>query len=193
MHRLTPPTRPDTRPDTRPVWGREALRLDPYAGAQALAFRDADHEVEVALSPRGAVMKRRLSCGVDLKLALPAQGFEGVAARAFENEDGTCTITLTLRHADPALSVPLMATDDPQEAAADWRSWARNLRLPMLLDGVNGLTRVEDGAALVEATPLPRRRRRTTLKHRPNFMRRRAMGRVGTVQRVSAREIIART
>lgn len=184
---------------TRPLWGHDDLRLDPYAGAQALRFEDRGAPVEVALSPRGAVMRRRLSCGIDVNVSLPAQGFAGVAAQAFENADGTCTVTLVLHHADPALCVPLLATDDPEAAAADWRSWARNLRLPMLLASVDGMQVVEDGTdapldggALITAIPLPRRRRRTTAKHRPNFMRRRQMGRSGRAVRIEAREIIAR-
>lgn len=168
------------------------LRLDPYAGAQAFRFQDDGEPVEVALTPRGAVMKRRLPCGIDVTLALPARGFAGVAARAVESADGTCTVTLSLHHADPALCVPLLETADAEAAATDWRSWARNLRLPMLLAGAEGVTVVEDGAALVDATPLPRRRRRTTLKHRPNFMRGRQVGRPGPSRRLDVREIIAR-
>ena len=168
------------------------LRLDPYAGTQAFRFEDRGEAVEVCLSTRGAVMKRRLSCGIDVKVALPARGFQGVAARAVERADGTFAMTLTLHHADPALCVPLLSTDDAEAAAADWRSWARNLRLPMLLHGVKGIEVVEDATALTAAAPLPRRRRRTTLKHRPNFMRRRQAGRDGRMERLAAREIIAR-
>lgn len=182
-----------TQTNARPQWGAAPLRLDPYAGSQAFRFEDGGQPVAVALTARGAVMRRRLSCGIDVNLSLPAQGFEGVAAKAFANADGTCTVTLTLHHADPALCVPLLVTDDPEAAAADWRSWARNLRLPMLLSGVDGLRKVEDGTPLADAAPLPRRRRRTTLKHRPNFMRRRQVGRAGPMERIGAREIIARS
>ena len=180
--------------NARPQWCETNLRLDPYAGSQTISFRDGRHDVAVRLEPRGAVVKRRLACGLDVSLALPSSNFEGVAAQAFENEDGTCTVTLSLRHADPALSVPLMVCDDPEEAAADWRSWARTLRLPMLLAGIDGVTQVEDPSrALSRGEPLPRRRRRTTLKHRPNFLRRRRVGVVATQTRLANREMIART
>ena len=182
---------------TRPLWGHDDLRLDPYATAQRLRFEDGGAPVHVTLSPRGAVMRRRLACGIDVNVSLPAEGFAGVAAQAFENADGTCTVTLVLHHADPALCVPLLATDDPEAAAADWRSWARNLRLPMLLAGANGMEAVEDAGPhtgpLTAAVPLPRRRRRTTLKHRPNFRRRRQVGRRGPMERLDARELIARS
>ena len=168
------------------------MRLDPYAGRQAFRFHDGAEAVEVSLTTQGAVMKRRLPCGIDVKVSLPAQGFQGVAARAVERTDGTFAMTLTLHHSDPALCVPLLATSDAEAAAADWRSWARNLRLPMLLDGAEGMEVVEDAGALADATPLPRRRRRTTLKHRPNFMRRRQVGRVNRTERLATREIIAR-
>lgn len=174
----------------------ETHRLDPYAGTQSFEYAENERPVAVRLSREGAVMKRRLTCGLDVSLALPTHGFEGVAARAVENADGTCTVTLVLRHADPQLSVPLMASRDAEAAAADWRSWARTLRLPMLLDGVDGLVTVEDegvsGDALRRSMPRPRRRSRTTLKHRPNFNRRRKAGRIGPVARIEAREIIAR-
>lgn len=172
----------------RPDWCGERIELDPYAGAQSVIWREGRSNRQARIAGGSVVLRRDLECGVPLKLRVPAKVFEGVAARAFENEDGSCTVTLELLHADSALNVPLLVSDDPEGAARDWRSWARNLRLPMLIAGENGHVVVEGDTPL----PYPRRRRHTVSKHRPNFLRRRKPGRAGLVARIEAREIIAR-
>ena len=177
-----------TNANMRPEWCDEAITLDPYAGAQSVIWREGRANVQARIASGYVVVRRDLECGVPLKLRLPAKGFEGVAARAFENEDGSCSVTLELLHADRALNVPLLVSDDAEGAARDWRSWARNLRLPMLIASEAGHVVVEGDAP----APFPRRRRHTVSKHRPNFLRRRRAGRPGAVVKLEAREIIAR-
>ena len=172
----------------KPEWTGDTIALDPYAAAQNVIWRSERRNVQARIAAAQVTVRRELECGVPLKLRLPAKAFEGIAARAFENEDGSCTVTLELLHSDPALSVPLLVCDDPEGAARDWRSWARNLRLPMLIAS-------EDGHVVVENDqPLPhaRRRRTTRAKHRPNFLRRRKVGVARPIERLAAREIIAR-
>ena len=173
---------------TTPRWCEDAISLDPYRVAQSVVWQDGRRNVEARISDRLVTVRRELECGVPVKMRLPAASFEGVAARAFENEDGSCTVTLELLHTDPALNVPLLVCDEPEGAARDWRSWARNLRLPMLIASAEGHVVVDEASS----TPFVRRRRHTSAKHRPNFLRRRKAGRAGPMAKLDAREIIAR-
>lgn len=177
---------------TQPAWAAQAITLDPYALPQHVGFEDQNHAVEVTVDRGGAVMKRALSCGIDVKLALPSRSFEGVAARAIETADGD-RFTLELHHRDPALCVPLMSSEDADFAVETWRSWARSLRMAMIVVEADGsVTKVEPQGATQMFTPQPRRLRHTAVKRRPRFLRRRKTGRVGPAQRVQMREIIAR-
>lgn len=174
--------------NAKPEWTTDPIALDPYAGSQAVVWCTDRRNVAARVAPHGVVVERELPCGVRVSLRVPAKCFEGVAARAYENEDGSCMVTLELLHADPQLSVPLLVCDDPEGAARDWRSWSRNLRLPMLIASAEGNVVVEDDAPV----PFARRRRHTTAKHRPNFLRRRKAGRSHGLTKLDAREIIAR-
>ena len=88
-------------------------------------------------------------------VALPANAFRGVAARAMEDPDGNVTVTLELLHNDPMLSVPLLVADDLDDVAADWRAWAEAYRLPMLLIEADGVARTleESLGAAIKALP----------------------------------------
>ncbi len=186
----------------KPVWANREIRLDPYALPQEITYDrmkrelsgvSNDNPVNFKLNTKGAVMKCDLDCGVPLSMSLPKNAFQGVAARAFENEDGTTTVTLELLHRDRALSVPLCVADTVEDAASDWHSWSRTLGLPMLLvDAAGNATTVKDPSGIASLGPRPRRRRQAMIKHRPNFMRRRKVGMIGPVVRVKADEIIAR-
>ena len=104
------------------------------------------------------------------------------------------TVTLELLHHDPELCVPLLYANDMIDVAADWHSWSRLMKLPMLLIGLDGeTTPVQNmlGKIMVE-TPWERRKRITAIKYRPNFLRRRKPGVVGKVEKLTAAEIIAR-
>ncbi len=197
-------TRGTTEAAQKPKWAGEAIRLDPYALPQkvsydrpALSAREPSLEsrgVEFTLDRSGAVMKRVLDCGLPLSMALPSRAFKGVAARAFENEDGTNTVTLELLHADEDLSVPLCVSEHVEDVAADWHSWSSNLGLPMLLIDEAGMIQVvKSTQSLTSRSSKPRRRRKSSLNPRPLFLRRRKMGMIGPVERISAEEIIART
>lgn len=186
----------------KPVWAATYLRLDPYALPQKMSYDRGGPklsggirgtEVEFTLNATGAVMKRDLDCGLPLSMALPNKAFMGVAARAYENEDGSNTVTLELLHHDRELSVPLCVSDTVEDAAADWHSWAKRLGLPMLLVDQNGnATVVKDHSGISSQSPKPRRRRASMMPGRPNFLRRRKTGMVGPVVYITAEEIIAR-
>ena len=173
----------------KPEWAEGPMRLDPYTLPQTVEAEGRTF----TLARDGARLRTALANGAPLSLAIPREAYRGVVARAFENEDGSLTVTLRLDHADPALAVPLAVVDTVEDAAADWHSWARRLNLPMMIEEADGrLVTVKDAGILTAARPAARRKRITMVKRRPNVLRRRTMGRVGPVEVLSAREIIAR-
>ena len=174
---------------TKPERGT-TLRLDPYRGTHTLEVGNKTYKVDT----KGAVVRKMLTCGLPVTMAVPAKAFKGVAARAVENDRGEMIVTLELLHQDPELCVPLLYANDMADIAADWHSWSRLMKLPMLIRGIDGkATQVQQtlGDILVE-TPWERRKRITAIKHRPNFLRRRKEGVVSPVERITAAELIAR-
>jgi hypothetical protein len=169
-------------------------RLDPWQLPQRIEQTAADG-ASWTIDRQGVVLKRRLcNSGLDVSLALPARAFRGVAARATEHEDGSYTVTLQLLHHDAQLCVTLLESSGMEDIAADWHGWSRMMRLPMLMveaDGVARPVRDELGAVMVNS-PLARRKRHATLKHRPRFLKRRKPGSIGPVEKISAEELIAR-
>ena len=148
------------------------------------------------IDQRGAVIRRVLSMsGLPATILLPARAFRGVAARALEDSDGNVTVTLELLHNDPQLSVPLLVADDLDDVAADWRAWAEEYRLPMLLIEADGVARtleeslgaVKSGAG--EAAPQAQRCRQP---RRSRFLARRKSGDLGLRLVIGGEEIIAR-
>ncbi len=172
--------------------GRE-MRLDPFHLPHKVTF-DRKDGLSYSIDRNGAVMKRELTCGLPVSMALPVWAFQGVAARALQNEDGSTSVSLVLYHHDADCCLPVLISDNLDDIAADWHAWSRMLKLPMLMIGADdeaNPVREQLGAIMVEA-PLERRKRFGWLKHRPNFLRRRKVGVVGKVERISAAEIIAR-
>ncbi len=173
-----------------PAWASKPMRIDPYRLPHSI--RQDDCETQIKLDRNGAVMRRKLPCGISMSLALPARSFEGVAARAIENEDGTVTVTLELKHRDPNLSVPLLVASDFDNIAADWHTWSRLLQLPMLMVEGENLARpimAYLGKLMVDP-PVARRKR--WLKRRPFFLRRRKVGDIGRIEKISGEELVAR-
>ncbi|MEM9329822.1 MAG: DUF6101 family protein [Pseudomonadota bacterium] len=167
-----------------------ALRLDPYQKQHKLEFGNKSYKIDT----KGAVVRKTLSCGLPMTIAVPATAFKGVAARAIEDDQGNVIVTLELLHHDPELCIPLLYANDMDDIAADWHSWSRLMKLPMLLVGLEGEpTPVQNllGDIMLE-TPWERRKRITAVKHRPNFLRRRKPGTIGDVEKLTAAEIIAR-
>lgn len=166
------------------------LRLDPYQGSQKLEVGNTSYKLDT----NGAVVRKVLKCGLPVTMAVPARAFKGVAARAIQKENGKTIVTLELLHHDPELCVPLLYANDMSDIAADWHSWSRMMRLPMLILGLDGKPSAVQqtlGQIMVE-DPWERRKRITCVKHRSNFLRRRKMGIVGQVEKISAAELIAR-
>lgn len=188
---------------TKPEWATGDLRLDPYALPQRVSYQrcgsrlpvtESKSAMEFTLDRKGAVVKCALKCGVPLSMALPSRAFLGVAARAYENDDGSHTITLELLHQDSELSVPLCVSTAVEDAADDWQTWAKQLGLPMLMVDEQGRSsEVRSHAGISSLARTDRRKKFTTAKWRPRFLHRRKAGQIGPVVKINAREIIART
>jgi hypothetical protein len=181
----------------KPVWAGRNMRLDPSHLPQKVSYaaREDLGDVTFTIEMRGIVVRRKLpNSGLAISMVLPARAYRGVAARAIEHEDGEVTVTLELLHEDPELSVPLLVSDDLDDIAADWRSWAAAYGLPMLLIEADGVARSleESIGAIKTQPPKPRRKGRTSTKRRPRFLARRLMGDLGVRLVVEGTEIIAR-
>ncbi|MCB1450313.1 MAG: DUF6101 family protein [Nitratireductor sp.] len=177
----------------RPAWAGQQMRLDPYGLPHRLVL-EGHGGTSYTIDRQGAVMKRRLNCGLPVSMALPAKAFGGIAARAIENADGTITATLELHHHDSDLCVPLLVSDNLDDIAADWHAWSRLLQLPMLIVGSDSIARPireQLGQIMVEPA-IARRKRIASFNMRPWFLRRRKPGMVGEVVKISGEELIAR-
>ena len=176
----------------KPEWAGRELRLDPFHFPQVVSYatRDGGTDVTFTINERGAVIRQVLpSSGLPMSIALPANAFVGVAARAVEDEFGEITVTLELMHEDPQLSVPLLVAHDLTDVAADWRAWAASFNLPMMLVEEDGVAR-----PLYESTGQPQARRQgqEPRRRRPRFLARRKTGTLGVRLVISGKEIIAR-
>ncbi|UGX84949.1 DUF6101 family protein [Phyllobacterium meliloti] len=180
----------------KPVWAGQEFRLDPFHLPQTVTYatRDDRGDITFSLHERGAVVKRVLpNSNLPLSLALPACAFQGVTARAAEDELGDITVTLELMHSDPHLSVPLLVAHDLNDIAADWRAWSSLFKLPMMLVEEDGEARqLEQSIGPVAvAEPKERRQGREPRRRRPRFLARRKMGDLGLRLVVGGEEIIS--
>lgn len=169
------------------------FRLDPYAAADRIAFSRDD--IHYTIDRTGVSVKMKLEkSGLPLSFALPARAFDGIAARAFEREDGRQIVSLEIHHQDEAMCIPVLVAGDLDDIAADWHSWSRLMKLPMLIVGEDGMAQpVRKLLGMVmNEDPIERRKRFTSPKHRPWFLRRRKIGIVSEIRKLAPSELIAR-
>ena len=175
-------------------------RLDPFTLPVKFAARDntADEHVRYVELTRERVIVRRSVRGIKMAVNLPVTAYLGIALRMEPPEGETPgAVSIVLEHRDHALSLPLYCADDGTDIVAEWQSWARVLRLPLLVAETDGRLRdaFERIGVLRVASPTRRRRRRSAIKHRrPSILLRRNVGRSiadAAVHR-DEREIIAR-
>jgi hypothetical protein len=151
----------------------------------------------VELSGERVVLHRAVH-GMKMVVEVPTAAYLGVAVRLeppADESDGT--VAITLEHRDPALSLALYSANDGLDIVAEWQSWGRVLRLPLLVAEPDGRLREpfpRVGAVHV-GPPRRRRRRRTAIsRRRPTLPLRRRMARSldDAVVHRGEREIIAR-
>ncbi|MFY9599527.1 MAG: DUF6101 family protein, partial [Pseudolabrys sp.] len=124
--------------------------------------------------------------------------YDGISLRLVPGEGGAeDVLAVVLKHSDPALTLPLFVTSQPDEALAEWRAWSQLLGMPLLLAEQSTGSQAANaqlGDLHIER-PRPRRRRRSALKHRrPSILLRRGSGTIGKTTPIhrGEREIIAR-
>jgi len=179
-----------------PAGSGRAQRLDPFCLPVQFAASDeaADERVRYVELHRERVVVRRSLRGMHMALNMPVSAFRGVAIRVRVGEQAA--VVVELAHQDPGLALPLFVSTETDDAFAEWRSWARVLGLPLLVEEEGayrepfarlGQLRIDD--------PRPRRRRRSMLKRRRSSASlRRRVGRMSETTPVhrGEREIIAR-
>ncbi len=175
-------------------------RLDPFSLPLRFEARDAaaDGSIRFVELTRERVVLRRSVRGMLMAVNLPIASYLGVALRIEPSSEAAVgAVALVLEHRDCALSLPLYRADDGTDIVAEWQSWARVLKLPLLVAEPDGKLRepFQRIGALRVAAPLSRRRRRSAVKmRRPSILLRRKPGRRlgGAPVHRGEREIIAR-
>lgn len=169
------------------------FRLDPFTLPVRFRASIGTVEASIVLDRDRAVVRRSTRAGRSVTLAVPISAYDGVAVRMVPfGHDGELRVVVELRHRDPALTIPLVVADAPEDVAADWQAWGRALNLPLLLIEQDGTVSapVERLGAVSVARPRPRRRHSFFAGRRPRFLTRRKPGRGGAMERVAGREII---
>lgn len=168
-------------------------RLDPFA----LPVRSFSSPGILTFTlDRDRAVVRRPVAGREATFAVPVRAYAGVAVRIEPTgHDGEVRVVVELMHDDPALTLPLVVAEEPEDAAADWIAWGRALNLPLLVVERDGTVRapVERIGGLTVSKPLTRRNRALFRGRRSRYIRRRKTGRSDRLERFEGREIIART
>ncbi len=151
-----------------------------YGAPRRLELADAraDGRQRIVLLARDRVEIGRSVAGVFMHIALKASDYRGVALRLRVKADQGFGYEVTLVHADPDLSVTLAEAEDDHEIQADWRLWARFLRLPALVErqqGCDAPERAMLGGVVANAVG-PRRRGKAMTSRRARFLVRRKLG-----------------
>ena len=175
-------------------------RLDPFSLPVRFTAADgaADEGLRIVDLHRERVVLRRAFAGMRMAVNLPVAAYRGVAIKlSGESGKPPRSISVTLEHADAALSLPLFCSADNNDIVAEWQLWGRVLGLPLLVAEDNGTVRevfARIGRLLIAAPTWRRRRRSAVARRRPSRLLRRRAGALSAVPVVhrGEREIIAR-
>lgn len=193
--------RPTALSRVSPAGSSRDERLDPFTLPIQFAVSDkaADERIRMVELSREHVVLRQAVRGIKMAINVPVSAYLGIAIRMespTETQDGA--VAVVLEHRDPGLSLPLYRTSDAADILAEWQSWARVLRLPLLVAEADGHLRepfARIGAVRVAGSTWRRRRRTAIRARRPTLLlrrrRMRKMTAVPTVHRGEC-EIVAR-
>lgn len=141
------------------------------------------------------IVEGKLACGLTTRVACKASAFRGIAAKLSLSDDDQIVAELILLHRDESLNVPLARSNDMNELAADWQMWAQRFNVPLILieaDGVEQMVSNRIGSLDVKDAK-PRRPSAFFASRRPRFLTKRKTGYVTQANKVSGREIMARS
>ncbi len=129
------------------------------------------------------VIRHRGKANLPLTIKVPLSNFRGVTVDVSVAQSGAlASVSVILAHADPALEVPLYVCDHDDDLVAEWRRWARDLGLPLLMRTSEGDVDAHPRmGALVLGKASPRRARKAFLKRRPRMTRRQFVAKTATV------------
>jgi hypothetical protein len=100
----------------------------------------ADEGLRIVDLHRERVVLRRALGG--MRMNLPVAAYRGVAIKlSGESGKPPRRISVTLEHADAALSLPLFCSANNDDIVAEWQLWGRVLGLPLLVAEDNGTVR----------------------------------------------------
>jgi hypothetical protein len=123
--------------------------------------------------------------------------FKGVAIRIspFDGVEGEFVISVNLHHHSAALCIPLHVSFALDDVNARWQSWARVLRLPLLLPSLDGgWSEPIDKLGKLSVRPAITRKPKHLLDaRRPKIKRFREVGCSEGLKIVNGTEIIARS
>lgn len=172
-------------------------RLDPFSLPVRFTADDgaADEGLRIVDLHRERVVLRRALGG--MRMNLPVAAYRGVAIKlSGESGKPPRRISVTLEHADAALSLPLFCSANNDDIVAEWQLWGRVLGLPLLVAEDNGTVRevfARIGRLLIAAPTWRRRRRSAVARRRPSRLLHRRAGMLPAVMIVhrGEREISA--
>jgi hypothetical protein len=127
-----------------PAGSGRSVRLDPFALPVRYKAGDpgADERERIIEIHRERVVMRRSVHGIPMKLSMQVSEYLGVAIRIVPpHDDFDGAIAVMLEHRDKGLSVPLFVAPDGRDISVEWRTWARVLGLPALVEDADGLLR----------------------------------------------------
>lgn len=176
-----------------------ADRLDPFALPVRFSAPDAGAdggERRVTLES-GRVVVDRMVRSISMRIAVPLSTFSGVVVRLLPSDQPEADrVEVLLAHRDRAFDVPLASEPHDGDALAEWRSWGRALKLPLLVEDIDGTRRTPTArvGAIEVGRPRPRRGRGFLKGRRTRFAAKRRVARLTPATPVhrDEREIIAR-
>lgn len=174
------------------------LRLDPQVLPVRFSAQDAgaDYNTRIVELHHDRLVVWRTVRGIRMAVHQPLCAFRGIAMRVVARDNNAPLITLALEHNDPGLTVLLYASSDEDDVVAEWRSWSKVLRLPLLLqrpDGTMSAAIRLIGMLRYDGVMERRHARAVLMRRRPRIAQRRRGGLKQDAPQVhSGREIIAR-
>ena len=172
------------------------FRLDPQSlPVRGSARNDGAADTAFILDRERAIVRRQRHAGPAITLTVPLDSYRGVSVRMEPaGATGRVRVFVELLHHDPALTLPLIVGDEPEDVAADWQAWGRALNLPLLVIGQDGSVSapLSEPGAIIAGLPKPRRRHSFFAGRRPRFLTRRKSGHSRQTEQLAGREIIAR-